>query len=476
MSAGCVLPGNITRPGWTEHNGGQGFAISHPTGWQVQLSQQKAVFVQSPDASAFVVIQPLISQGLGPQQWIERVPYNNPLFPQARVLRAGQLPGRPNEAIATIAFMQPTGQWQAGMICAVHGETGMLFIAASRAEMYRQNIPTLVEVLKSFHFTGDEPAQAQQNNLLAGIQWTRFVDPAENSFSLEVPQGWRVEGGLSRRSANDTRKVLTAGSPDGRILMFNNDPQLMLYTNPNPMIPIPEGQNYQGWNMRSYRDGAQFLQEYVPAKLSGICANVQFVDIKPRTDVDSAVNGMVMQAGLGNFLEYSFGEAVFNCQCQAGPMTGFYTAGVLRATANPSLVNWTPEFLSGFIASPDQFPAAMEIFTHMQKTFRIDQNWAAGQGALTMRTVEIQRRTNDQILGMILEAGQYRSNVTGEAARKFGNAMRGQVDLQGPDGTFYKGVAGSNYYWRHQGTGAIVGTDIDQPPALNTGFEQLLGF
>src|SRR3974377_1340440 len=47
--------------------------------------------------------------------------------------------------------------------------------------------------------------------------WTTFQDPFERAFTVEVPQGWAVRGGLFRLGITDERPMVDLTSPDGRI-------------------------------------------------------------------------------------------------------------------------------------------------------------------------------------------------------------------------------------------------------------------
>jgi len=46
--------------------------------------------------------------------------------------------------------------------------------------------------------------------------WTRFEDPIERAFTLDVPQGWTARGGLFRLGLSDYRPMVDLKSPDGR--------------------------------------------------------------------------------------------------------------------------------------------------------------------------------------------------------------------------------------------------------------------
>jgi hypothetical protein len=80
-----------------------------------------------------------------------------------------------------------------------------------------------------------QPAQAPS------VAWTRFADPTESAFMLDVPQGWQVAGGVKRFAPSEARGWVTAVSPDGLTELFLGDPSLPIFTMPNPARGLQEG-------------------------------------------------------------------------------------------------------------------------------------------------------------------------------------------------------------------------------------------
>src|SRR5579859_1144877 len=64
------------------------------------------------------------------------------------------------------------------------------------------------------------------------IAWTTFQDPFEQAFNVEVPQGWKVRGGLFRMGFSDERPMVDVLSPDGRINVRLGDVSIPTYTMP----------------------------------------------------------------------------------------------------------------------------------------------------------------------------------------------------------------------------------------------------
>lgn len=56
--------------------------------------------------------------------------------------------------------------------------------------------------------------------------WVRYTDNAEGAFSMEVPVGWQVEGGMYRFGYLDVRWMMDVRSLDGKVIIRVNDPNV----------------------------------------------------------------------------------------------------------------------------------------------------------------------------------------------------------------------------------------------------------
>jgi hypothetical protein len=78
-------------------------------------------------------------------------------------------------------------------------------------------------------------------------QWSTFRDPTEAAFTIDVPSGWQVSGGLKRRSVNQPHPLLAVVSPDGLARILFGDPSAIAYselTNSMRGLGFREGQSY----------------------------------------------------------------------------------------------------------------------------------------------------------------------------------------------------------------------------------------
>ena len=83
---------------------------------------------------------------------------------------------------------------------------------------------------------GQSGATGQAGDAAAtGTKWTTVRDTREKAFSIQVPQGWKVYGGLFRFSTIDTRMIVDMTSPDGLTNLRIGDSTVPPYPGAGPV-------------------------------------------------------------------------------------------------------------------------------------------------------------------------------------------------------------------------------------------------
>jgi hypothetical protein len=68
------------------------------------------------------------------------------------------------------------------------------------------------------------------------VQWTKYQDPTEHAFTVDVPAaGWTVRGGLYRLGYSDGRAMVDLTSPDGKINVRLGDMAIPVYFVPDQL-------------------------------------------------------------------------------------------------------------------------------------------------------------------------------------------------------------------------------------------------
>ena len=57
--------------------------------------------------------------------------------------------------------------------------------------------------------------------LAQSVSWMTVRDTVEQAFSIDVPRGWKAQGGLLRKGPLDPRVQVDMASPDGRTVMLS---------------------------------------------------------------------------------------------------------------------------------------------------------------------------------------------------------------------------------------------------------------
>ena len=218
----------------------------------------------------------------------------------------------------------------------------------------------------------------------AAIRWTKFVDPAEGAFSLDVPAGWRVTGGLRRVSAVESRSGVDIASSDGMIQIFYGDVGIPTYTLPSPLITeagIDIGGTYSPGADRQfvvmpYRNGQTFADRWGAERMARGCGGVEHIGAQGRPDVGRGIDQAFAAHGIQTWIDA--GEANFVCSLQSMPAVGYVFAATEMARTQIGAL-WGVKSLVGFVAARTRAAEAYALMERIVASFRIDPGWAARQ-------------------------------------------------------------------------------------------------
>jgi hypothetical protein len=216
-------------------------------------------------------------------------------------------------------------------------------------------------------------------------------EPNEGAYTINVPQGWTVGGGVKRRTPVDVRSALNIVSPDGGIRLFIGDYDVPPAREPDQltqMAGMREGYVYDGVLLARYQSGVEFAQRYAGWKLCRQPRMLQSGPLRKESETLSAevaryASNMAMAASA------SVGEAIFRC----GQAEGFVMAATLHSwpAQGPGVSGWAVYQLAGFTTQdPAQGYFAKYILSSMLGSLQMNHEWemrsaqAAGQYANAM--------------------------------------------------------------------------------------------
>src|ERR1700722_2046932 len=117
---------------------------------------------------------------------------------------------------------------------------------------------------------------------LAQTSWITVRDTREQAFSVNVPKGWTVRGGMFHVGALNPRPVVDMVSPDGKTDIRIGDNTIPAYGLANPVLArmgLTEGKVMMlrgTWPIVArYRKADEYVARYGPAHFGAMCQSPQ---------------------------------------------------------------------------------------------------------------------------------------------------------------------------------------------------------
>lgn len=359
--------------------------------------------------------------------------------------------GEQDDEIATALFA-----WTASPA----GVSGVIYAVRSPRGGYPAAARLASKMFATFRLRGGSAAAGPAR--AAARTRTRFTDPREGAFSVEVPQGWAVEGGVFRHGAVDVRLAVEARSPDGGITVRLGDPSIGTFV--TGAIGHGEGSVFspgfgQMMTVRRYIAPAAFAAEYAGQRPD--CPGFKPVLVRARPDITATMNGLYKQYGLAVRLDG--GEVSFSC----GDRRSGYWLAVLQIVQMGGPAMWKPEYLVGYTAPAGREAEARAAFSDLIGTIQVDPAWYQRQTGMAAQVSRVVTETGEAIARAA--NGGYWDRKRNERATSVGqsNATLGIEQVENPEtGARHDVAAGSNHYWV-SADGRIVGTETDAVPHVD---------
>ena len=322
--------------------------------------------------------------------------------------------------------------------------------------------------------TSSSPAPVETQKLPdTNVAYRTFTDPDENSFSVDVPAGWKVEGGMTSVSAIDKRPWVKVSSPDNLMMAFIGDGQIPPFSIPNAQLSalgFHEGRNYMGGVVRSYVPARAFAEKYARTKLKSVISNLSVVEEHDQPEVARQYNGTV---------------GATRSEAASIKMTGMYGnipavayfLASTKATVMQGTGAWWVTLIAGQLGPADRDQQGLSIILHMLQTFQINPEWKArsvattGQISRNYRAASQQKSQaimnnywNQQAANENIHSAYWNRQASQDrAANKFSDAFRGVENVEDPrTGTKYQVQYGPNYHWIDP-SGNYAGTEHSAP-------------
>jgi hypothetical protein len=242
----------------------------------------------------------------------------------------------------------------------------------------------------------ENPGQAAQAK--EEIQWTTYEDTFEHAFTLEVPQGWTVKGGLFRFGFSDERPMVDMTSPDGKINLRIGDVSIPSYAVPS-QNHMREGEVYDlgaqaQLIVARYRTGPQFAILYSHVRFYGDCKN----PTADSTDVGVVMPDYIRGEGTDN--SGSRGQIAYHCETKDGPKVAFAAAKTGQTQGI-----WQAGMVS-FLAPVSDVEFSKKALTHCVETFQLKPQWIEYQKQMDAQGLQYQRARQQQRMQQLAQQVQ----------------------------------------------------------------------
>lgn len=321
----------------------------------------------------------------------------------------------------------------------------------------------------------------------SGPRIVRYTEPTEAAFSLQLPEGWHVEGGVARGSS-DPRPWYRVVSPGRGAELRGSDPRVP----PSFLQPsfAAMGMMMPGVVLRPYVPPEVFAEEYArhfarecgagAFRVTAMRDPETILADDPRPETRPRVQLMVQQGAV-------FAGVAFECPDRG--LSGLVDVFTLRMESFMGL-NWSP-FITALIGPSAQWPAAKATLLRVAHSYKTNPEWQQRQSMMmqmqhqaTMEMIHtgtqvmqmqhqsgmeairahaqraaISAQTSAEVSSMQSQSWRDQQASIDEMHRRSVNAVRETVDLYDPaTGQVYKGAPAGYETWWTDGADRLVGS------------------
>ena len=315
-------------------------------------------------------------------------------------------------------------------------------------------------------------ANNQQHKTAGGSPiWVRYTDNAEGAFSMDVPVGWQVEGGMYRFGYFDVRWMMDIRSLDGKVIIRISDPNVPPYVLPGPHSG-PAGHPAIRPNMfqmvvDNYQEATPYAESYAKRRFRSVCQSLtpRQSDWTPTMPPDWKLDPGARRATQASI--------AFDCTTSDGPRVA-NVYGVTTIHGNDGL--WMVDVIMSILASPDRLQQAQSMTQHMIDSWQETPEWKTHQAAMTrmgltqmktefgefMKKMAVFHQQRTAAMNQQVSQFEARQHAQAEQVTSFGNILTGVTNLHDPaTGTQFQVMSGpkANYY--SNGLGVTINSNLD---------------
>ncbi len=233
-----------------------------------------------------------------------------------------------------------------------------------------------------------------------GVTWKEFQDPLEHAFTIDVPEGWVVKGGLFRLGYSDTRPMIDIQSPDGRTDVRIGDVAIPSYVVPN-QLHAREGEVYDLGQqaqmvVAKYRSGQDYARLYALVRFTAVCKSLSPQSV----DWETPVTDYIPQGTPP--IQSSAGQEAYGCDSSPGVWANRLCSTLGRHSFQGL---WQVTALGSFLAPTNESAAARAILYRATQSFRLVPAWKQYQAGMDAQGLQYQRARQQQRAQQLSQQG-----------------------------------------------------------------------
>jgi hypothetical protein len=317
---------------------------------------------------------------------------------------------------------------------------------------------------------GNIPANSDQlSKSASALNWVEYTDSAEGAFSIDVPVGWQVQGGMYRFGYFDVRWMIDVRSLDGKIILRIDDANIPPYALPGPRTGR-DGQPYfkpQQFQMivSTYRDGQSYAEMYAKRRFASVCKTMT-----PRQPDWSPAMPSAWQIASGG--QPTEGRISYDCATSDGPRIASVYA---RSTLYRSTGFWLADPVISIITTPSAASLAQSMVQRMIGSWRENPQWKQHQDRMTqvglkqirenfgqfMKQMQAYHQARAAAMNQQVAGFEARQNEQAQQVSSWGKTISGLQSVRDPQtGNQFQVFSGpkANYYMN--GTGVKINSNI----------------
>ena len=402
MVGGAATSAPVSPAGWSRHDDPAGFSVSVPEGWKVATDQQSGRITFSGGQGERLTVWPLLVRG----RQLGRSAAGTIVQQLARKVNAGLSWQKPEYSGNTVRVVARSAKQTSVILLSwtpSPEETAFIaFVIEAPPAIYPASVETFRGILGTLRTRAGSDGTARQGSSPGPLSFVRWTDPIENAFSLSVPKGWTVTGGLYRVGVNDTRTVVRIQPSDQGTWVFFGDPSYGGFTELSPVLArsrLREGQYtalHDGSRLliRKYCPGRQFALEYANGTIRRQCGDLRVTASSDRPDLASTLRKQSLEEGRGKVVNplVTAGEVSFTCAPQGSGNAGTRLMGrVIVATWIPFPQQYPAWYLLkvyGYVAPAERQAEADSVCRQVAASYTVDPQWRAQQANASAQALQ----------------------------------------------------------------------------------------